>query len=654
MPRKHALLIGVNNYPQLGEQYKLWGCVNDARLVGSVLENYFGFESENVVYLLDEAATEAGIRGAMAALTERVGQDDVVVFHFSGHGSRRRTTDPDEASGKDSTIMPYDSGRRPHPNLDIPDNDIQTWIESVTEKTANVTLVFDCCHSGTITRDVSADRTRSVPDDDRSLDELGLTLRSVGDTTRSAPATRGPGGFMAASDKYLVMSACRDDERAREFKITRGDESFLTGALTHYLTEALTSAVPGSTFRDVFEHARNRIHARYDNQHPQIEGTQDRELFGTRDLAPMRFVAIEKVDGEKITLRGGAAHGLRVGSLWRAYPPGAKEPGESFDADLRIESVSALSSQAVIVEQPGVAVAEGRCVEIEGAPDQFVMHVDIQSGDSDASALRSAIESASLLATREDGATDFTVYACGPRNAADASDPAPQMPAIESASWVCTNVEGQLAMPVIPREDADAVDRLVANLSTLARYRNALTLDNPQSRLNVEFNIFRHADDDWQTANGGGSIFEDGDRIGLEIVNHEAFPVFFSILDFELAGGISVLFPEQRGGEQLAAGNRIRLAMDDNALRLAWEAEVEGDQAAETFKAFFTRDETDFRWLSQSGTRSISGTSRLDALFSAAYFGPTTRAGRWDSAPQDTSTDDWRAISRGFQVRKKH
>ncbi|MEO1575808.1 MAG: caspase family protein, partial [Pseudomonadota bacterium] len=183
MPEKHALLIGVNKYPLLGEEYYLWGCVNDARLVGSVLRDRFGFPEANMTHLLDEDATEAGIRAGMAALTDRVQPDDIVVFHFSGHGSRKRSQDPAEASGKDSTIMPHDSGRKPHPNLDIPDKDIHAWLQDLTRKTQNVTLIFDCCHSGTITRDAFGDRTRSVPDDDRTLEELGLTMHPASTDT---------------------------------------------------------------------------------------------------------------------------------------------------------------------------------------------------------------------------------------------------------------------------------------------------------------------------------------------------------------------------------------------------------------------------------------------------------------------------------------
>lgn len=654
MPQKHALLIGVNNYPVLGEEYKLWGCVNDAQLVGSVLRDRFGFPDDRITYLLDDKATEAAIRAQMQALAERVGKDDVVVFHFSGHGSRKPSQDPAEASGKDSTIMPHDSGRRPHPNLDIPDKDINAWLEGLTQKTSNITLIFDCCHSGTITRDAFGDRARSVPDDDRTLEELGLTMHqpAPADATRSVPTGPRKGGFQAFSDKYLVMSACQDDELAREFKITRGDESFQTGALTHYLTEALVAAAPGSTYRDVFETVRNRIQARYDTQHPQIEGTRDRELFGTRDLEPMRFVSIGRVDGDSVTLSGGAAHGLHTDSIWHAYPPGTKKVDGQHDAVLRIDSVSSLKSEATVIERRGEPSVQGRCVEHSASPAQFVMGVALPDGAAD---LGSAVDESKLLRPCSPDEADLRIYALEARDGAGENDPVPQHPVLSTPVWACVNSDGRLAMPLVPQAEHGALERVVSNLGVLARFRNALTLDNPQSNLDVEFNIYRMNDNnEWVLANGGDTVYNVGDRMSFEIINNESFDVHFSVLDFTLTGQVSVLYPGQTGSEKLPGGRSVRLARGENALRMAWEEGVDGNEGAETFKAFVTREASDFRWLEQQGTRSTGAQSRLDALFKAAYLGPTTRAGAWDFADNSGSednADDWRAISRGFRVR---
>ena len=652
MTQKHALLIGVNQYPNLGEEYRLWGCVNDARLVGQVLQDRFGFPAENVTLLLDEQATQVGIRSAFDALTRRVGEDDIVVFHFSGHGSRRPSTDPSEATGKDSTIMPHDSGRRPLPNLDIPDKEINGWLETLTAKTHNVTMIFDCCHSGTITRDAFGDRTRSVPDDDRSLEELGLKPEPVDESTRGA-ATARAGGFMALGNKYVVLSACRDDELAREFKIKRGEDVFLTGALTHYLIEALTGARTGTTYRDVFEVVRQRIQARYDTQHPQLSGTQDKEVFGVRDIEPIRFVSVSEVEGERVTLAGGAAHGLHPESTWRVYPPGTKAIDEHWAAIVRIEHVAALTSEGVVVERRSDVEVDGRCVEHGPAAAQFVLNVALPDAATNA-ALRERIDANALLAASEPDGADYCVYALEPRDTATADDALPQRPVIDEPVYALVSGEGVLAMPLVPRADDGAAQRVADNLVTLARYRNALLLDNPQSALDVEFNIYREAaDDEWELANGGDAQFKSGDCLSFEFVNNETFPVFFNLFNFGMTGRVKLIYPRQSGGELLPAGRRVALARGDNRFRLSVPDEFDGDEGVDTYKVFFTPVATDFQWLEQSGTRSTGAQSRLDALFRAAYAGPTTRDGGFDTPVDDASSqNDWRAVGRGLRLRR--
>ena len=151
-----ALLIGVDRYPNLDAQYQLSGCVSDARLIGNVLVEHFGFAEQRIRSLHNEAASRAAILAALEQLLADVAQDDVVFVHFSGHGSRRTSASAEEATGKDSTIMPSDSGRDPLPNLDISDDEIGAWLAQLTAKTRAASLLYDCCHSGTITRDPGA------------------------------------------------------------------------------------------------------------------------------------------------------------------------------------------------------------------------------------------------------------------------------------------------------------------------------------------------------------------------------------------------------------------------------------------------------------------------------------------------------------------
>jgi hypothetical protein len=117
--RKKALLIGINQYdakedssPSSSQNYSqngstngwlpLHGCVNDVELQKELLIYRFGFAPQDIVTLTDRDATRHNITEAITEhLTAQTLPDDLVLVHFSGHGSRL---------GNYNTLVPVDSG----------------------------------------------------------------------------------------------------------------------------------------------------------------------------------------------------------------------------------------------------------------------------------------------------------------------------------------------------------------------------------------------------------------------------------------------------------------------------------------------------------------------------------------------------------------
>jgi hypothetical protein len=84
--RKLALLVGINKYPKKSE---LSGCLTDVELQRELLVHRFGFQPEDIICLTDEKATRESIENAfLEHLVAAARPEDVVVFHFSGYGSR--------------------------------------------------------------------------------------------------------------------------------------------------------------------------------------------------------------------------------------------------------------------------------------------------------------------------------------------------------------------------------------------------------------------------------------------------------------------------------------------------------------------------------------------------------------------------------------
>ena len=118
---RRALLIGIEEYPSLTT---LHGCINDVRLMRAILQDTFGFPTENVTVLENAQATRDGILAAFDALIAATGHDDIVVVHYAGHGSQMTDLEGDEPTGLDSTIMPFDSEGWQGKNRDITDDEI--------------------------------------------------------------------------------------------------------------------------------------------------------------------------------------------------------------------------------------------------------------------------------------------------------------------------------------------------------------------------------------------------------------------------------------------------------------------------------------------------------------------------------------------------
>jgi len=89
---KRALLVGCN-YP--GTKVELHGCANDVKRMYKTLVTRFGFAESDILVLLDTnpsgvQPTGANIRSYLNKLIRGVQPGDLLVFHYSGHGTQVR------------------------------------------------------------------------------------------------------------------------------------------------------------------------------------------------------------------------------------------------------------------------------------------------------------------------------------------------------------------------------------------------------------------------------------------------------------------------------------------------------------------------------------------------------------------------------------
>ncbi|MCE8423945.1 MAG: caspase family protein, partial [Candidatus Methanoperedens sp.] len=482
---KYALLIGINKYSNLPPQYQLNGCINDIEMMASILEENFGFPESNITMLRDEEATREGILEAFWALTGRIAENDIAVIHYSGHGSQIRDREGDEPDGWDETIVPNDSGRGSYPNRDITDDEIYLWLLELTEKTPHITLIFDCCNSGTISRDAFGTKSRWVEPDMRPVEELppSPVLEKM---MKASSRDIGPSGWLPLSKRYVLIAGCRDNESSYEHMVHEGGK-VSHGAMTYFLSRELTKAEPGATYRDIFERASVNVTTHYPYQHPQLEGARDRELFGISDNQPTHFISVRERAGDNITLGAGAAHGMTVHSKWAIYPQATKLITKDIQSLglVEITQVNAVTSYARISKevQNGIIKVNSRAVEEEHFYGQMRLKVEIRAPAkyvNDANRLSERIGRSALLSLVEAGETaDVRAYIIASRTDVRSGDPVPQLKVVDKPVWAVVGQDGRLLMPIHDIDEASVVSILFDNLEKVARYRQAIVLSNP-------------------------------------------------------------------------------------------------------------------------------------------------------------------------------
>ncbi|MGH2542511.1 MAG: caspase family protein [Ardenticatenaceae bacterium] len=142
---KKAFLVGINTFTR--PTYRLRGCINDTIAMKENLTSYFGFEEDEIKVVHDQDATRKGIRGGLNWLIEGAQPGDVLVFHFSSHGTQVPDDSEDEMEVQDEVIVPYDH------DWDNPfrDDHLRETFAAIPEG-VNFTFIADCCHSGSIQR----------------------------------------------------------------------------------------------------------------------------------------------------------------------------------------------------------------------------------------------------------------------------------------------------------------------------------------------------------------------------------------------------------------------------------------------------------------------------------------------------------------------
>jgi metacaspase-1 len=211
---QRALLVGVGKYVMPG--IDLPGIDLDLERMHETL-NRMGFTDAQIHTLTNDDATSTRVLAEMDGwLRQGVKPGDRVVFYFSGHGSQVPDFNGDEDDGVDEVLVTHDMQRGRKQGKAtllgvVVDDDIDA--EIAKNPSRNVLMIFDACHSGTVSRSFSL-HNRSVTSDPvfvKSFNYPGMPEPTPGVKTRDIKQSKLiPGN----SSNFVAISAAGDRESA--------------------------------------------------------------------------------------------------------------------------------------------------------------------------------------------------------------------------------------------------------------------------------------------------------------------------------------------------------------------------------------------------------------------------------------------------------
>jgi hypothetical protein len=259
---KVALCCGINDYEGVGSD--LSGCVNDAIDVSEAL-TIRGFTVDT---MLDSDATSVAIAARLKAMIAAAKYGDIVVFHFSGHGSYVPDTTGDEPDGRDEILVTYDieQGR-------WLEDDALAEIFGERERGVRIVFLADSCHSGTVSRFSTQISPRDGSTRVRFLPPATFLKESTRGLTSLVPTRMRPRKVGGSS---LLLSGT-DDLTYSYDAVINGRPN---GAFTRALLDSLAELHSPANYLDLWKKVRTKLPSAEYPQYPAILGERHIKRWG--------------------------------------------------------------------------------------------------------------------------------------------------------------------------------------------------------------------------------------------------------------------------------------------------------------------------------------------------------------------------------------
>lgn len=270
----------------------------------------------------DSLASYDNVTSSFKRILDQARQGDHVYIHYSGHGSRRLT---DRAMALE--LLDPETFQTQY----IYGTVLRNAIKRMIENDLDVTLVLDCCFSGSALRaGQMGDAGLRYLEHDPNLDILSNLTDPWGDAGPVDVVRDADICFARLLDpnRYTILAASGPDQFAFELDFEGGG---LRGALTYFLVSSLITLRRRGTHvsnQTLHQHLRAQFHAHVPQQTPMLYGNHGFSFFGDftegLDQPPIAHLHRSQNDGH-VTLHAGQAHGVHLGDKYALSPFDTRE-----------------------------------------------------------------------------------------------------------------------------------------------------------------------------------------------------------------------------------------------------------------------------------------------------------------------------------------
>jgi hypothetical protein len=606
---RHALLVGCSHYPNLSARFQLEGPANDVVLMRRVLEEHFQFPPDKIVTLSeaegkkrgkDGYPTRANIEREFRRLAQVARARDQVFILMGGHGSQQPEANPPkgepEPDGLDEIFLPRDVGKWEDKTGTVAnaiiDDELGEWLDAIRAKKASVCIVFDACHSGTMTRGATEVKYRQV----EPTGELGIPKKAIKEAedkaaqreaAKGGPKTRGggpppTGGVpvkLGEKGGLVAIAAAQPNEPTLECELpVRSKDGRSHGLLTYTICQVLTKAVETTSKPLTYSELAQRIQLEYvaagrTSPTPVLEGgDKDREVLGDTEWKGRSSIILRQgPDGLRIT--AGELDGITAESIYAVRPPAGL--GDQLLGHVRVVEVRMNESSVEPCEFEGKPAVKnlpvgGVCtaVFVDYGLQKLRLAVD-EKDDNDKSVPADLRKRLQVQCQTLDGEQSMVKPVANSKEADWLVRPLAdkRVVLVPASGWSGrSDADKQPAFGPVPADD-QLGKWLEKALTHIARAENLKKLagkaDTPRGDLAAKVKVEITANGKPVKWPSPDVTFYNKDKIELRLVNSGRVPVDVTLLYIDSAFGIDALFPDPARNDfnRIAAGESLRIPM---------------------------------------------------------------------------------------------